>query len=240
MDKKTAAVILAGGRGKRLGTDTPKQYLDIGGHPLVYYSLATFSKSFVDEIVLVCGRGDEEYCSSEIVAKYGFDKVRQVVCGGAERYHSVYNGLKALGDSSCDIVYIHDGARPFISEDVIRRTYDAAVEDHAAVAAIPANDTVKLSDEEGFVAKTLRRDSVWLMQTPQVFYYNEIYAAYHKLIESEEETVRKGILVTDDAMVLELFSNRRVKLVSGDRRNIKITTPEDLMLAEHIMKVEGC
>ena len=239
MNRKTAAVVLAGGKGRRIGGDTPKQYLEIGGHPLLYYSLKTFSDSFVDEIYLVCGAGEEEYCSTEIVEKYGFSKVRSIVSGGRERYHSVYNGLRAIRctceeDKSdpCEIVFIHDGARPFVTEEIITRAYDAAKESRAAVVAIPASDTVKMSDSEGFAIETLRRDRVWLMQTPQTFDFHEIYDAYSKLIESESDILERGVLITDDAMVLELFSDRKVRLVMGDSRNIKVTVPEDLSLAE--------
>ena len=238
MNRKTAAVVLAGGKGRRIGGDTPKQYLEIGGHPLLYYSLKTFSDSFVDEIYLVCGAGEEEYCSTEIVEKYGFSKVRSIVSGGRERYHSVYNGLRAIrctcegGNSDpCEIVFIHDGARPFVTEEIILRAYNAAVENRAAAVAYPASDTVKMSDDAGFVAETLRRDHIWLMQTPQAFDFYEIYDAYSRLIESEPDILDRGVLITDDAMVLELFSERKVKLVMGDGRNIKVTNPDDLKIA---------
>ena len=244
MNRKTAAVVLAGGKGRRIGGDTPKQYLEIGGHPLLYYSLKTFSDSFVDEIYLVCGAGEEEYCREKIVEKYGFYKVRGIVKGGSERYHSVQNGLEAIrsaheADNSgpCDIVFIHDGARPFVSDDIIMRSYNAAIENRAAVVALPSSDTVKMSDEDNFATKTLRRDLVWLMQTPQTFDFNDIYEAYSRLVESEADLLDKGVLITDDAMVLELFSDRRVKLVMGDRRNIKVTVPEDLELAEFYLKL---
>ena len=237
--RKTAAIVLAGGKGTRLGANVPKQYIDIGGYPLIYYSLKAFQESVVNDIVLVCGESDREYCASEIVEKYGFSKVKCVAAGGEERYDSVYNGLKALrcvweGDKSepCDIVFIHDGARPFINEDLIIRSLEAAAENHAAVVAVPAKDTVKLADEKGFAAETMPREKVWQMQTPQVFDFYEIYDAYSKLDASKDEVAQKGIKVTDDAMVLELFSDRKVKLVMGDYRNIKVTTREDLLLAK--------
>ena len=241
--KKTAAVVLAGGRGTRMGTLTPKQYIEIGGHPLIYYSLKAFQDSFVDEIVLVCTEEDREFCASSIVEKYGFTKVKSVVAGGAERYNSVYNGLNALmciaegaKCEPCDIVFIHDGARPFIGEELLTRAYDIACKNHAAVVAVPVKDTVKISDESGFAKETIPRDSVWLMQTPQVFDFREIYDAYSKLIGSEADLAKKGITVTDDAMVLELFSERKVKLVMGDYRNIKVTTPEDLIIAKSYLE----
>lgn len=242
MEKRTAAIVLAGGRGTRMGADTPKQFIEVGGHPLIWYSLKAFEDSFVDEVVLVCPESDVDYCTTEIVERYGFSKVKSIVCGGRERYHSVYNGIKALrcideGDmrDPCEIVMIHDGARPLVSQDVLRRVYEAACTDRAAVAAVPARDTVKMADTEGFATETLRRDLVWLMQTPQAFDFYEVYEAYSKLIESEDELLEKGITVTDDAMVLELFSDRRVRFVTGDYRNIKVTTPEDLELVKYYM-----
>ena len=242
MEKKTAAIVLAGGRGTRMRADIPKQYMEVGGYPLIWYSLKAFEDSFVDEVVLVCPEGDEEDCSRDIVEKYGFTKVKGVVPGGLERYHSVYNGLKALrciaeGDmrDPCDIVFIHDGARPMIDEDIIRRAYEATVRDHAAVVAVPASDTVKMADTDGFATETLRRDLVWLVQTPQTFDFYEIYEAYGRLLESEKELIKKGVLVTDDAMVLELFSDRRVRFVEGDRKNIKVTGPDDIELVRQFI-----
>ncbi len=242
MEKKTAAIILAAGRGTRIGGDRPKQYQDIGGYPLIWYSLKAFSDSFVDEIVLVCSEEDREYVSAEIVDKYGFSKVHSVVAGGLERYHSVYNALKALrcvaeGDNRepCDIVFIHDGARPFVTGEVITRAYESVLTDRACVVAVPVKDTVKVSDTGGFAVETIPRDRVWLMQTPQTFDFYEIYDAYSKLMESENDLKQKGVQITDDAMVLELFSDRKVRLVMGDYRNIKVTTPDDIVLAKCLL-----
>ena len=242
MQKRTAAIVLAAGRGTRMGTDTPKQYMDIGGYPLIYYSLKAFSDSFVDEIVLVCSEGDVEYVTSDIVDRYGFFKVRSVVRGGSERYHSVYNGLTALRCGAegerrepCDIVFIHDGARPFVNGDIIKRTYDGAVKYGAVTAAVPAKDTIRLADTDGFTVETLRRDLLWQIQTPQVFDFYSIYEAYSRLTESMDEVKSRGISVTDDAMVLELFSEKRVKTVMGDYRNIKVTTPEDVDMVKHLL-----
>lgn len=243
MKKRTAAIILAAGRGTRIGGDTPKQYMMIGKYPLIYYSLKAFSDSFVDEIILVCPDEDRERCTFDIVEKYGFAKVKSVVAGGRERYHSVYNGLRAIrcldeGDNRepCSIVFIHDGARPFVNNEIIERSYECALKYSAAVTAVPAKDTVKLADPDGFAVETMRRDLVWNVQTPQVFDFYEVYEAYSRLIESEHELEKKGIVVTDDAMVLELFSDRRVKFSMGDHRNIKVTTPEDLEIARALIK----
>ncbi len=243
MKKKTAAIVLAGGKGTRMESTTRKQYMEIGGYPLIYYSLKAFNDSLVDEIVLVCNESEREYCTHEIVEKYDLSKVKSIVAGGAERYHSVHNGLVALrciaegeGCDPCDIVFIHDGARPFVDQDIIKRAYDCVLNDHTAVVAVPAKDTVKLADPDGYAEETLRRDLVWQVQTPQVFEFYEIYQAYAKLIETEQKILDKGVLVTDDAMVLELFSESRIKLVMGDYRNIKVTTPDDLVLAEAFIK----
>lgn len=242
MRKKTAAIVLAGGKGTRVGRNVPKQYINVGGFPLIYYSLKTINDSFIDEIILVCAEADRQYCMENIVEKYGFTKVKSIVAGGKERYHSVYNALTALrciaeGDSSdpCEIVFIHDGARPFVSNDILERAYDEAEKSGAAVVAIPARDTVKLADDDGFATETLDRERIWLMQTPQVFDFYEIYDAYSKLIEKEQEILENHSFVADDAMVLELFSDRKVKLVEGDVRNFKVTTEDDLELAGRYM-----
>ena len=227
---KSSAIVLAGGRGSRMESDIPKQYINVCGYPLIYYSLKVFEDSFVDEIVLVCGSGDEEYCRKEIVEKYDFKKVKHITAGGKERFNSVYNGLCAIG--GCDIVFIHDGARPFINETMLKRVLDETIKHHATVAAVASKDTVKIADAEGFAASTPNRSSVYIMQTPQTFDYKEIKEAYDMLLENEQRLKDEGIAITDDAMVMEQFGTRRVKFVEGDYKNIKITTPEDILIAE--------
>lgn len=228
--KKTAAVVLAGGKGSRMQSDVPKQYINVCGHPLIYYCLQTFENSFIDEIILVCGAGDEEYCKSNIVLKYGFTKVSHIVTGGKERYHSVANGLKAI--NGCDIVFIHDGARPFVGFDVLDRAFADATVYGSGVVAVPSKDTVKIADEEGFAITTPNRSSVYMMQTPQTFKYSDIMAAYLKLIDEELDVKSKGVTITDDAMVMEYFGDAKIKLTEGDYRNLKVTTPEDILIAE--------
>lgn len=236
-NKKIAAIVLAGGRGSRMGSDIPKQYMNVNGRPLIYYSLRTFEDSFVDKIVLVCGAGDEEYCKRELVEKYELTKVSTIVSGGKERYNSVANGLNALDD--IDIVFIHDGARPCITHDILKKTYQDAVEYHASVVGVPSKDTIKVADGDGFSKETPDRSLLWLIQTPQTFDFTEIKNAYLDLLNKEEELFAQGIKVTDDAMVMELFGKYKVKLTMGDYRNIKVTTPEDMtVVARYLEEIE--
>jgi|GEM_PF-307354 endoglucanase len=231
---KTAAIILAAGRGKRMNADVAKQYLLIHGKPVLYYSLKAFEESEVDEIVLVTAEEEIEYCQKEIVEKYQFQKVNKIVAGGKERYHSVSNGLTHL--SGCDYVLIHDGARPFVTKKIIKKQLEEVVRHQAVVAGMPSKDTVKISDEEGFVSMTPNRKNVWTIQTPQTFSASLIQKAYGILREKENMTIESGIQITDDAMVVEHFTGKKVKLVEGSYRNIKITTPEDLIVAEAFLK----
>lgn len=222
------AVILAAGRGKRMNSPIQKQYLMLRGYPVLYYSIKAFEESMVDQIILVTGPGEADYCKNEIVERYGFEKVRKIVPGGKERYHSVYEGLKAA--EGADYVFIHDGARPFVNGEIIARTLAGAKEHGACVAGMPVKDTIKLADAGGFTESTPDRSKVWMIQTPQTFAYPLIYGAYQKLMEQEEKG--EEVKVTDDAMVLETMGHRRTKLVEGSYKNIKITTPSDLQIAE--------
>lgn len=227
------AIVLAAGRGKRMRQAVPKQFLEIDGKPIIYYSLKQMEESFIDEIILVTGEDDVSYCQKEIVEKYGFCKVHHVIAGGKERYHSVYNGLKAA--ECCDYVFIHDGARPFINEEILKRNLEMVEKCDACVTGMPVKDTIKVSDENNFVAQTPHRNLLWQIQTPQTFRYDIVKNAYDSLFEA----LSLGELkceVTDDAMVVEQFGSQKVKLVEGDYRNIKLTTPEDMILAEAFLK----
>ena len=227
--KKCTAIVLAAGQGKRMGTKVQKQYLEIEGKPVLYYSLHAFEKSaIIDEIVLVVGENQVEYCYSEIVLKYGFDKVKTVVEGGAERYHSVWNGLQEVDDDS--YVFIHDGARPFVDEEILERAYKDVQNCKACVVGMPAKDTIKLADREGYVEETPERSLVWMIQTPQVFETSLVKKAYALLMEQDNPQV------TDDAMVVEQMLGHKVKLTLGSYENIKITTPEDLDIVEIFAK----
>ncbi len=232
MDKKRyAAIVLSAGRGKRMNASVPKQYLMLEGKPVLSYALHIFEQSRVEEIVLVTGQEDVEYCQKEIVDKYGFSKVKKIVPGGKERYHSVFCGLSELSTRKemPDYVMIHDGARPFVDLEMIGRCMEAVEQDQACVVGMPVKDTIKIVNEELFAQQSPKRSQVWQVQTPQVFDFLLIQEAYQKLLE--REAAGEKIFVTDDAMVLETMFHRQVRLVEGSYRNIKITTPEDLEVA---------
>lgn len=228
------AVVLAGGHGKRMGADVAKQYMMLAGKPLIYYSLKTFDDSFMDAVVLVCGAGEEDFCRNEIVGKYGLKKVAAVVAGGTERYDSVYKGIMAAPE--CRHIFIHDGARPFVSEYVLERCLHYAEKYGAAVAAVRVKDTVKIEDGDGFISESPDRSLVWLMQTPQVFDYPMIKNAYAKLETDKDRLKEAGVSVTDDTMVAKMYADIDAKLVESTYDNFKITTPEDLITAEEILK----
>lgn len=233
--EKTAAVVLAAGRGTRMRSDVPKQYMLLDGRPLISYALKVFQDSFIDEIVLVTEAGEEERCRREIVEAFGFSRVTAIVAGGRERYHSVANGLNAVS-SDCDYIFIHDGARPFVTGEILERALETARETRACVAAMPVKDTIRIADENAFSVSTPRRDRIWLMQTPQVFEASLIRTAYGRLIQEADRLASEGISVTDDAMAVETLLHHPVKLFPASYENIKITTPEDLITAAGFLK----
>lgn len=227
--KKCTAIVLAAGQGKRMHSKVQKQFLEIGQKPIVYYSLHCFQESpRIQEIILVTSKEMIPYCEKEIVEKYGFGKVTRIVEGGKERYDSVYAGLKACKDT--DFVFIHDGARPFITVEMVERGYQAVVKTGACVLGMPSKDTVKLADGEGYIKETPDRKIVWNVQTPQIFSYKLICTAYESIQQKDMSNV------TDDAMVVEQETGTRILLVEGSYQNIKITTPEDLAVAEAFLQ----
>lgn len=238
MKKKCTAILLAAGQGRRMHSSVQKQYLLLGDKPVIYYSLKTFQDSFMDDIILVTGNGDEAYCRKEIVDRYHFTKVKEIVAGGRERYDSVYNALQVIKKKDMQIpdedgfVFIHDGARPFLTEEILRRTLEAVTTDHACVAGMPVKDTIKVVGEKGYALQTPDRNSLWQVQTPQVFDSRLIIEAYERLMQEKDSLAAKGIRITDDAMVVETLMGHSVRLVQGSYENIKITTPEDLVTAE--------
>lgn len=285
MSDRITAIVLAAGRGRRMGSNIQKQYMLLAGRPLICHTLRAFERSPVDDIILVCGSGEEEYCRREIVDAYDFTKVRAVIPGGAERYDSVYAGLKAA--TGCDYVLIHDGARPCVTDEIIRAAIDGARQYEACEIAVPVKDTIKVADADEFAVETPPRSSLWAMQTPQAFAYPLVYEAYRRFLEpgadrdggelfsgnaaSSDNAVSSGSTalsgnaadavtapdnsvsdvgsgnlaggasaaptsrtsaITDDAMVVEQFMGRRARLIRGSYENIKVTTPEDLAVAE--------
>ena len=217
----TSAIILAAGKGQRMGTELPKQFLSMGDDMLLTKTIRVFEESrVIQDIVLVTSEDWIGFCKTEIVDKEGFRKVRKIVAGGKERYDSVYQGLLACPNA--DYVFIHDGARPFVTEEILVRTQEAVEKYEACAVGVPSKDTVKIVDEDGFVESTPPRENVWNIQTPQAFSYPLIRAAY--------EVVRDNNMtgITDDAMIVERSRLAKVKLVMGSYYNIKITTPEDM------------
>ena len=236
MKKKCTAIVLSAGVGKRMGSNLQKQYIEIDNKPIIYYTLKTFQNSdIIDRIVMVVGKGDIENVRETIVEAYQFSKVERIVEGGRERYDSVWNGLLAIREDKengipCDYVFIHDGARPFADGKILERGYHAVERYGACVAGVPSKDTVKIADDNGFAKETPPRKMVWTIQTPQIFREALIHEAYQKLQTVPHEQV------TDDAMVVESMTGASVKLFEGSYRNMKITTPEDLLVAEVFLK----
>lgn len=236
---KVICIMLAGGKGKRMGGKVSKQYLLMNDKPVLYYSLKAFEQ-YVDEIILVAAAGEEEYCKKEVVEKYNINKVSAVVTGGAERYLSVYEGLKRVSGNydmqqenykgSDDYVLIHDGARPFISKDAILRVIEKVKETKACIAAVPSKDTIKVGNKDGVVVSTPDRRDVWMVQTPQAFEITSIISAYEKAIQSGRNDI------TDDSMVMESFGEYNVHFVMGEYDNIKLTTPEDMVYGMAILQ----
>lgn len=224
---QVGAVVVAAGKGTRMGTAVSKQHLLLAGKPVLVHTLEAFeAMGLVDAVVLVVGPGDEERCA-EYVRRYGLHKVAAVVTGGAERQASVYLGLQAL-DPETEWVLVHDGVRPFITEQEAALCLEAARTHGAAVLAVPVKDTVKIVEPGGRIESTPDRSLLWAIQTPQAFRVRELMAAH-------ELAAREGFTGTDDAMLVER-AGQPVYVAEGRYTNIKLTTPEDLEWAEYRMK----
>ena len=222
-----SAIILAGGKGKRMGAPVSKQFIEIKGKPIIYYTIKKFSENKkIDNIVVVLSKDEVGYFKENILEKYNL-KVDNIVIGGTERQDSVYNGLKSLEDTNTDIVLIHDGARPFISDRIIDDGIKFAQVYGACAPGVMPKDTIKIKNESNFSVSTPDRGSLVAIQTPQVFKFNEI-------LECHEKIKINNIVVTDDTMVAEKFGYS-VYLYDGEYTNIKVTTPEDLILAERLI-----
>jgi len=223
-----AAVITAAGSGKRFGDELPKQFAPIKGEPALARSIKSFSSCrSVGEIIVVAPPGHLEYVQNEIVGKFRLKRVSKIVPGGPERQLSVENGFKSVSNKS-GIVVVHDGVRPFIKPGIIERVIEEAADSGAAICAVQATDTVKQSSPEGYIEKTLPRESLWLAQTPQAF-------RYEILSEALERARQDGYIGTDESLLVEKIGVK-VKLVPGSPYNIKITTKDDIKLAESMLK----
>lgn len=222
------ALVVAGGSGLRMQSDQRKQYLDLGGMPLLCRTLGVFADpEIIDRIALVVPEADLAFCRDDLVPRAGLAGSVDIVPGGPTRQASVCNGLEALDAADEDLVVIHDAVRPFLQAAQLEACLRVAGETGACILALRAFDTVKAAGPDGRIAATVDRESLWLAQTPQVFRYDLIYAA-HALAR------QKGACGTDDAALLEM-NGQPVSIVSGSRLNIKITTPEDLALARAIL-----
>lgn len=226
---KAFALIPAAGMGKRMGASINKQYLQLDGLPIVARTISVFEQSpYIDAIYLVIPEAEIPYCQEHVVTACGFRKVVEIVPGGRERQNSVMNGLRAMRPhvADDDVVVIHDGVRPLVTPELLRESIGAACCSDGALVAVPSKDTIK-TVRDGSVINTPDRDSLWLAQTPQTFRFSMIYDA-HRAAEQD------GFIGTDDASLVERRGGV-VRIVRGDYRNIKITTPEDLVLAESFL-----
>ena len=229
---KTVAIIPSAGAGLRMKGDRAKQFLDLHGKPLLSVTLERFQLcQAVASMILVVPPHDEEYCQKEIIDRYHLTKVAKIVAGGERRQDSVRMGLEASG-GDYDLVLIHDGVRPFVDSSLIELVVAIAQKDRAVITALPAKETVKKVDRDGMVIKTYDRQQMWLVQTPQVFRYDDIMMAHQRALSEGWEGV------TDDAVLIEKIGIP-VKVVQGYEYNIKITTPHDLELAHFLLKKYG-
>lgn len=223
-----SVIIAAAGMSNRMGSKINKQFIAIGGKPILAHTIEKFEKSrYIDEIILVAKEEEIEYCRKEIVRKYKFKKVANIIRGGKERQDSVYNGILALNEKS-DIVLTHDGARPFVKLENIEDGIKGVEKYGACVIGVPVTDTIKVVGEDNNINNTPKRSLLWAAQTPQCFFKDILIKGYEKAISD-------GFLGTDDSSIVERIGYD-VKMIMGSYENIKITTPEDLILGESLIK----
>jgi len=225
---KIGALIPAAGMGARMGSRDPKQFLDLCGRPMLVVTLEKFQNCpCIEGIIIVVPADKVDVCQEEIVGRYHLAKVKQVVAGGEKRQDSVRLGIEA-SEGRYERVMIHDGVRPLVSGTLIERVADEGRHHRAVITALPAKETVKSVNDDGFVTKTHDRNRVWLVQTPQLFRYEDLIRAHRQAIQEEWE------MVTDDASLLEKIGIP-IKVIEGSEDNIKVTTPHDLELARLIL-----
>jgi len=225
---RVTALIPAAGMGKRMGKATAKQFLPLGDKPMLSHTLLVFQRSSeIDEIIPILSEEDMEMCLKDVIEAFHITKVRTLVVGGRERQDSVYNGLKKV-EKDASVVLVHDGVRPFVTQEMIRECVEAARQGDCVAVGVPLKDTIKEVDKGGIVRRTLERSRLWAIQTPQAFPLSVLRQAY-------DESYKKKVFGTDDATLVERAGNN-VRVIMGSYENIKITTPEDLILAEEILK----
>ncbi len=223
---ETVAVIPIAGKGRRMGTQISKQFLNLKGKPIVVHTIEAFLRvEQVNQIILVADENEMLYCREEILDKYGFKDIA-VVPGGEKRQDSVYNGLRSCKPQT-DFVIIHDGVRPLVSKNLIIDVLNNAYIYGSCCAAVPVKDTIKITDKDSFIVSTPDRDMLWAAQTPQAFKYDLI-------MEAHVRARAFGFIGTDDASLVEMIGEK-VKIIKGSYENIKITTPDDLKFAELIL-----
>jgi 2-C-methyl-D-erythritol 4-phosphate cytidylyltransferase len=224
-----AAIIVAAGKGTRMQNPLRKQYLTLAGLPIITHTLLVFNDcDLFNQILLVIPQDDFDFCQKSILTSEKLipHNIR-LVCGGTRRQDSVFNGLKEV-DPECNIVVVHDGVRPFVQTDQLAACIDGAREFGACILGVPAYDTLKQVDASGRIIKTLKRDDIWLAQTPQAFRYNLIKKAH-------EQAQLEGYAATDDASIIERLG-KTVTIIGGSRNNIKITSREDLKISECLLQ----
>lgn len=224
------AIIPAAGQGTRMKAGVNKQFLELFGKPVLVHTLEIFEKcDLINDVILVASSGEEDYCH-HLLQEYGLSKITRIITGGRERQHSVARGLDLVSDK-CDIVAVHDGARPLLLLSHLRKVLEAVSVNDGVILAVPVKDTIKEIMSDQIVRSTMDRTKLWMVQTPQVFRKDVLMYAYQKARE-------EGFAGTDDASLAEHYGFR-IKVVEGSYENIKITTPEDLDLAELIIKRRG-
>jgi 2-C-methyl-D-erythritol 4-phosphate cytidylyltransferase len=222
-----AAIVTAAGAGVRMGNHIPKQYLALNGVPILARTLMVFERHpLIDRIVVTVPPGDEDLCQLEVIEPYRLRKMTEVIAGGVSRQASVYKGLLRLKDSH--IISVHDGVRPLIEPSVIKKALQQLNDCDGVVVGVPLKDTVK-EVTDGIVRSTPERNSLWAIQTPQVFHFKTLYAAY-------EKAAADSFYATDDAALVEKYGGK-IKVIQGSYTNIKVTTPEDLLVAEVFLKM---
>lgn len=229
-DNYVSVIVAAAGMSNRMGSKINKQFIDIDNKPILAHTLNKFEESpYIDEIILISKEEEVEYCRKEIVKKYGFKKIKNIIRGGRERQDSIYNGILAL-DERCDIVLTHDGARPFVRKKNIEDGIKGVLKHGACVVGVPVKDTIKVIDDDKNIHHTPKRSMLWAAQTPQCFWKNILQKGY-------EYAIDEGIVGTDDSSLVEK-AGYNVKMIMGNYDNIKITTPEDLIIAESLLEVD--